>query len=131
MGSGINVSCESCDYNKEFFLGIGELYSSLENVINCIHYRRRPEVLDILQNHKVDQCYYEHKLYGCSNCAGLYERFYVKINYDDGKVYETDFMCGKCKTALVEVKDIGEVNNRPCPECSQQTLRVHEHLDWD
>ena len=131
MGSGIIVHCESCEYDKEFFLGIGELYSSLENVIDCIHYRRRPEILDILQNHKVDQCGDEHKLYGCTNCAGLYERFYVKIDYDGGKIYETDFKCGKCKNKLVEIEDIGEVKSRPCPKCSQKTLRVHEHLNWD
>ena len=65
------------------------------------------------------------------NCAGLYERFYVKIDYDGGKVYEIDFKCGKCKSKLVEIEDISAVNNRPCPKCNQKALRVEETVLWD
>ena len=107
------------------------MYSSLENVIECVDHWRRAEVLEILQNHKVKKCDYEHKLYVCTNCPGLYERFYVKIDYDGGLVYETDFICGKCKNGLVELEDTKEVENRPCPECNQKTLRVEESVLWD
>ena len=131
MGSGIAVHCESCNYGKEFYLGVGMMYSSLENVVDCVDRWRRAEVLEILQNHKVEKCDYEHKLYGCAKCAGLYERFYVKIDYSDGKFYETDFICGKCKSRLVEVEDISAVNNRPCPKCSQKNLLVEETALWD
>lgn len=131
MGSGIIVHCESCEYEREFYLGLGMMYSSLENVIDCLDHWRRAEVLEILQNHKVEKREYEHKLYGCANCAGLYERFYVKIDYDSGKVYETDFKCGKCKSGLVEIEDISEVSNRPCPRCNQKNLRVEESILWD
>jgi hypothetical protein len=131
MGSGIIVHCESCEYKKEFYLGLGMMYSSLENVIDCVDHWRRAEVLEILQNHKVEKRSYEHKLYGCMNCAGLYAKFYVKIDYNGGKVYETDFMCGKCKSGLVEIKDVREVENRPCPKCKQKTLCVEESILWD
>ncbi len=131
MGSGIIVRCESCDYDKEFYLGVGMMYSSLENVIDCVDHWRRAEVLEILQNHKVTQRDYEHKLYACMNCAGLYEKFHVKIDYDGGKVYETDFICGKCKSGLVELEDTRGVENRPCPKCNQKTLRVEEAVLWD
>ena len=131
MGSGIAIHCESCKYEKEFYLGVGMMYSSLENVIDCLDQWRRAEVLEILQKHKVEKCDYEHKLYGCSNCAGLYEKFYVKIDYDAGKGYETDFICGKCKSDLVELEDIREVHNRTCPKCNQMTLHVEETVLWD
>ena len=131
MGSGITVHCESCNYYREFHLGLGIMYSSLENVIDCVDHWRRAEILEILQNHKVKKCDYEHKLYGCSNCAGLYERFYVKIAYDAGEVYETDFICGRCKNRLFEIKDISAVKNRPCPGCNEKTLRVEESILWD
>ena len=131
MGSGIIVHCESCNYEKEFYLGVGMMYSSLENVIDCVDHLRRAEVLEMLQNHKVEKSDYEHKLYGCKNCAGLYAKFYVKIDYDDGKVYETDFKCGKCKSSLVEIEDINAVGNRPCPSCNQKTLQVEESILWD
>ena len=131
MGTGITVHCESCNYYREFYLGLGMMYPSLENVIDWVDQWRRTEVLEILQNHKVERRNYENKLYGCTNCAGLYERFYVKIDYDGGEVYETDFMCGRCKSRLVEIEEFGEVNNRPCPRCNQKTLSVEENILWD
>ena len=131
MGSGIIVRCESCEYYKEFYLGLGMMYSSLENVIDCVDHWRRAEVLEILQNHKVEKRAYEHKLYGCTNCAGLYARFYVKIDYDGGKVFETDFICVKCKSGLAEIEDISVVSNRPCPYCNQKSLSVEESILWD
>ena len=131
MGEGITVRCESCSYKREFYLGLGMMYSSLENVIDCVDHWRRAEVLKILQNYQVEKRSYEHKLYGCTNCAGLYARFYVKIDYDGGEVYETDFKCGKCKSGLVEVEDVNTVSDRPCPRCNQKTLRVDENILWD
>ena len=131
MGSGITVSCGACNYEKGFHLGIGMMYSSLENVIHHIDSRRRAAVLEILQNHKVEECDYEHKLYACAKCAGLYERFYAKIAYDGGEVYETKFICGKCRSGLVEIEDLRGVENRPCPRCNQKTLRVMQTLLWD
>jgi hypothetical protein len=131
VGSGITVSCQSCDYDKSFYLGVGMMYSSLEKVIDCVDRWRRTLVLEILQNHKVERCEYEHKFYGCTNCADLYERFYVKIDYDGGEVYETEFKCGRCKIKLVELEESRGLENRPCPKCDQMTLRIEEAVLWD
>ena len=131
MGSGITISCESCDYDKTFYLGVGMMYSSLENVIKCVDRWRRAAVLEIIQNHEMGKCDYEHKLYGCANCKRLYERFYVKIDFDGGEVYETGFRCGNCRSNLVEIDDIMGMKNRPCPKCDIMTLRVEETVLWD
>ena len=51
MGTGISIICQNCGYEKDFMLGIGMMYSSLEKVIDLSPHRKK--ILDILQNHKV------------------------------------------------------------------------------
>lgn len=138
MGSGISILCQNCGYEKSFMLGIGMMYSSLENVIDLVHYTRRKRILDILQNHKVlkhediwDNPLYEHRLYRCIDCNQLYERFYVKIEYNDNKIYETKFKCSKCKNELKAVENEENVKKYPCPECGKKELHIHGELLWD
>ena len=138
MGSEIYVMCRNCGYEKRFILGIGMLYSSLEEVIDLVHYRRRKKILDILRNHKVikdeyrwDNPFYEHRLYRCFNCNRLYGKFYVKIEYDDNKVYETKFKCSKCKNELKAVEDEKNVKKYPCPECNKKEFSIQEMGLWD
>ena len=119
-------------------LGIGMMYSSLENVIDLVHYARRKKILDILQNHEVNKHegiwgnpFYEHRLYRCIDCNQLYGRFYVKIEYNDNKSYETKFKCSKCKTKLKAVENERNVIKYPCPLCGRKELHIHRELLWD
>ena len=123
-------------------LGIGMMYSSLENVIDLVHYARRKKILDILQNHKViigeyrwGNPFYEHRLYRCLSCNQLYERFYVKIKYDDHKLYETKFKCSKCQNELKAVDDVVDdeenIKKYPCPECNKRGFSIQEVVMWD
>jgi DNA-directed RNA polymerase subunit RPC12/RpoP len=136
MGTGISIICQNCGYEKDFMLGIGMMYSSLEKVIDLSPHRKK--ILDILQNHIVikdefrwDNPFYEHRLYRCSSCNQLHERFYVKIEYDDKKVYETKFKCPKCKNELKAVEDEKDVKKHPCPECNNKKLFIQEMVLWD
>jgi hypothetical protein len=72
-------------------------------------------VLDILQNNKVTKSEYYHGLFRCLSCNQFHGRFYVKIEYDDNKIYETKLNCKKCKTELEPVEDEENVKNYPCP----------------
>ena len=89
MGSGVTLICPESSYKKSFGFGVGFAYSSLENVIDLVHHKRRPIIQDILDNHEVGGTQYEHALFACKKCGELYGRFYVRIEYDDGKVYES------------------------------------------
>jgi hypothetical protein len=131
MGSEITVECTNCHSAKSFTLGVGFLYSSLRSVMNVIHYKRRPLISEILDNHDVHATDYEHRIYRCPKCNRLYERFYVKILYDQNDVYETIFRCGKCRITLEQVKDEMEASSYPCAFCGQKALLVKEDLLWD
>ena len=45
MGKGYSVSCSSCGFAQHFTVGVGMTYSSLDQVINLLHYTRRKKVL--------------------------------------------------------------------------------------
>jgi predicted RNA-binding Zn-ribbon protein involved in translation (DUF1610 family) len=129
MGHGITIECESCDYQGTFMLGVGMMYSSMENVISQVNPTRREIVLDILRHHKVLETSYEHKMFVCPNCQTLGERFDYSIYYDDGHIYEPYFRCSECRNKLVPLEE--SINNISCSRCGKTTLISNETVMWD
>jgi DNA-directed RNA polymerase subunit RPC12/RpoP len=117
-------------------LGIGMRWNSLEELIDHVHHRRRKKILDILKNHKINLLKNErnpnfgNRLLRCNNCNGLYQAFYVKILYDDDKIYETRFKCPQCKKELQEIKN-ENLEKYPCPECGMKKLEINDTIMWD
>ena len=130
MGYGILITCKNCDYSKEFELGIGENYSSLEVVQKQLHYTRRSKVKEILENHDVKGTDYAHELYHCPICHSLYEQFYIKIVYDNNQIYETGFGCSNCGKVLKRLRE-EDVPKYPCCNCGEFTLKVERSFYWD
>jgi DNA-directed RNA polymerase subunit RPC12/RpoP len=131
MGSDITIKCSNCQSVESFMLGEGFMYSSLKNVLNLVHHKRRRRISEILNNHDVLDTEYEHRLYRCPECNRLYGRFYVKIFYDGDRVYETNFQCATCRTPLEHVQNEMETASYPCAFCGQKSLSVIEGLLWD
>ena len=137
----VEISCSNCDYSKEFQLGVGMVYHSFDNVWDVIPSRRRLEIKEILQNHKVVEGDFSHRLYHCHNCNELYERFYYKTTSNEEKTYETKFMCRLCGTELVPVEvletdeneeDILLIESLPCPKCKEKSLAIGDTITlWD
>ncbi|MBW1766010.1 MAG: hypothetical protein JRJ65_03045 [Deltaproteobacteria bacterium] len=130
MGHGILVSCKKCDYSKEFKIGVREMYTSLEKVQKKLHYTRRTKVKEILDNHDIKDTDYAHELYHCSSCHSLYERFHIKIIYDDNQIYETAHSCTMCGKILVRIKQ-EEVPKLSCSRCGESALKADMAFDWD
>ncbi len=105
-------------------------YFSLENVQNQIHYTRRPKVKEILDNHEVKHTDYAHTLYYCRSCHSLYERFHIKILYDDDQIYETAHSCSKCGKLLVRIRE-EEIPQLPCSSCGEFELKMERSFYWD
>jgi len=144
MGSEFVLRCKKCGYEKGFQLGIGMMYSSLEHIIDCVHARRRKLILGILKNKTIPQHkdhpfetnpFYEHRVYRCKTCNKLYQRFYVKIDYEDNgveKTYETRFSCSKCMKKLLPAGDNSDViKKHPCPCCGAKKLEKTQGGFWD
>ncbi len=130
MGHGIEVKCKHCHRTETFQLGVGMMYSSLENVIDRLHYKRRKQVKEILQQHQVNKTNFTHELYHCTLCHSLYGRFHVKIIYDNDQVYMTSYACGQCGNQLELISE-NDVTQIPCSRCSEKVLQVTQNLLWD
>ena len=51
MGHGNFAICESCGYEREFMLGVGMMYGSLQNILEFMDKRSSEEVSKILQEY--------------------------------------------------------------------------------
>lgn len=129
MGEGITIECKSCDFVKTLWVGIGFMYSLLENVINQVSPKRREMVLDILHNKDVHEVEYAHKLFQCPICHNLESRFDFSIIYDDNKKYAPYFRCPECRIKLNPIQDRIEII--PCPSCGRKDLTQSTSLMWD
>jgi len=129
MGQGITIECKSCDYVETFYLGIGFMYSSLENVIELISPIRKENVLNILQCKDIHDVSYEHKLFVCPKCTRLMSRFDFSITYNDNQVYKPYFRCPECRKKLVPLTE--PIENKPCPKCGRKTLTQNMSIMLD
>ena len=129
MGGSIETYCQNCHETEHFTTGVGFMYSSLEKVIRFTSGNIRIKLQDIVSNHTVTYSDYEHRALACPSCNTLHERFYVRVNYDSDKLFETTFNCGKCRAGLVEMnKLVGEFS---CGKCGGQSLEELPGIMWD
>jgi DNA-directed RNA polymerase subunit RPC12/RpoP len=130
MGHGITVECGNCHKSKQYILGVGELYDSLQNVTSSLHFPYRHEVEEILNNHLVKQTSFFNELYLCEKCYRLYARFYVRIDYDEDKSYVTQYECSKCEELLKSISE-EEIPLIPCAKCGKKALTARMSMLWD
>ena len=133
MGSSIQFSCQNCEYDKTFMLGVGMMYSALENVLDSSVRSKiqRQRIRDILEHHAVSDVKFEQAVYQCGHCDELAERFFVSILYDQGSGYEITYRCPKCRRLLRYIEDPEEYNG-PCPLCHEKSLLVSDGgIMWD
>jgi hypothetical protein len=129
MGRSISTHCRNCDEINQFTIGVGFFHSSLDKAIHCTNGNVKNRLQEIVSNHSISDADYEHRVLVCPICNTLHERFYVRVNYDEDKVFVTNFRCGKCRTALVELdKPVEECN---CSMCGSQSLEEFPGIDWD
>ena len=132
MGNGITVSCTNCSYRNTFMLGVGMAYYSLRNVIDNITGRTaKTRILKILEHCKVNKTDFNHNLYRCTRCDGLFECFLVELNYDDNQIYKTEFLCPTCDIPLEHIENEEGIKDFPCPSCKNKSLRAIEEICWD
>jgi hypothetical protein len=146
MGEIIEVSCRNCSYKKSFSLGVGMAYRELKDVIGEIPFQDGTVIQDILRNHKVIEADYLHRLYLCLKCHDLYERFYVRIDYqtneNESNVHETQFKCPKCRCDLIPIEEVKKeededepetllVESLICPKCDKKELEMKTIGNWD
>ena len=142
MGSSFGIKCSECDYEKQFMLGIGMMYSpsNLEDVDSefsllpgLIKSKKTLNLVSGLLKDKNGRLgeFYGHKLFTCLKCREFYERFSYQIDYDGG-AFMPEYKCSKCKVPLSEVeylksedewnREVIALSNYACPKCGKHSL---------
>ncbi len=130
MGQGIIVQCENCSDSNEYMIGVGMMYSSLKKVVDFLDYSKKKRVKSILESNEVIDSDYSHELYHCSHCNAITEHFYLRVNYATNQVYETLYICGKCRVNLNKI-EIDALLQLPCSKCGGKKLKADENILWD
>ena len=104
---------------------------SIEYAFSQIHPKRRSKLLKLMNEHSVHASDYEHRVYRCEQCGQLRNAFWIKLVYDEGKIYETTCLCAKCHEGMVNLSDYHQLNNKSCPCCGEKKLHVIEDFFWD
>lgn len=121
--------CRNCGEQFSFTLGVGMMYWSLDAVIPFTRGKARRTLQDIADHHQVVDANYSHRMLACPKCDTLHERFYVRVDYDVDKHYETVFRCGKCRTLLVEPAK--PISGYRCSSCGSYSLDDGSMGCWD
>ena len=132
MDCGLYVECPACGYRRTFLPGAVPGYSSIDEVTGLIHHTRRQQVQELLSCHHVKDAEYGYRIYRCEECRALRRRFYVRVVYDENRVYETTFDCEKCTRQMTEVTEISDAGGYGCPKCGSRDLETLEliPMEW-
>ncbi len=137
MGNGFLIKCKNCEYEKDIHLGIGMMYSHLENIVDDLKKSEREKIKSVLKKHDIPGfnggfTNYEHKLYVCKNCGELSDDLHIRIkDLENGKLlYLSKHKCKKCNSLLKNIKE-KNLNKCFCPKCKQKTLIQDMSICWD
>lgn len=134
MGHGNFVICKDCGYEREFILGVGMMYGSLDKIIQFLDKKSFDEVSRVIENHP--NPHYEtdgHCVYQCRQCFSVREKMHLLI-YDENKkiIYRTFSNCSKCKIKRKRVEEKNDLLHQIiCPKCKTNELIVNEGMCWD
>jgi DNA-directed RNA polymerase subunit RPC12/RpoP len=133
MGKFIETRCHDCERQFTLKLGVGMMYWPLEAVIRHTRGNVRRRLQEIVENFDVVSSQYGHRLFACPACDTLHGRFYVRVDYENRKfrseTFETEFLCGKCRTPLIEPTK--PVSAYRCSECGSYGLENRSVRGWD
>lgn len=150
MGYTIKIECQECDYQQKFFVGEGFRYDP-----KYIFYGDKPRLSNFIKDKEEQKLISkfmeytnvqiggsEERIYRCSKCNQLCDRYYYFIKFDGGK-YTPNYKCTNCDYPLEMLKDIkegqkiflcaeGKKAEINCPQCGgSKIICVDGGFDWD
>jgi len=131
IGSIVNIRCDNCDYDQDFFTGVGETFT-LEGIIkDWNNYQYKDLIGHLIKNHKIEKVEIENKIFWCPKCDNLQDNAYVHLEYNSNKSFITLINCDKCNTEMKPVQKVNLIEKCRCPDCGKRSLSLEETGIWD
>jgi len=105
------------------------MYSSLKNVTSSIHWINRRKIDEFSRNGAITREQFEHRLYFCEKCLTPHSRFWIRLEREDGEVFETVFNCPECRSRMIP-GDL-DFSKYACGQCGRKTLTAIGEMLWD
>jgi len=96
MGNIITISCRKCNYDKEFLIGVGELFfESQKNPKKIVNKLSGININDIIIEDNFEQ------VFRCFNCNRLSNKSTITYKLKDSIfIFQIFYKCTKCKLPL-------------------------------
>jgi hypothetical protein len=130
--SGVYLAvCHSCSYSEGFKFGIGAKFSCLNRAACLIHPARHSQIQGILKINGLSDSEFGYRAFHCPTCSNLCDGFWVRIEHENSKVYETEFGCKRCGEMMISVSEPEYMKVLPCPDCKKANLELIMVMPWD
>ncbi len=131
MGQTYLYKCLQCGAEKQFEIGVGEMYPSVaEELMEEVRMGQLgEEAKDFLTQNPEAHLSWEYQIYFCEKCHRYENK--ERIILDNGQTqYEIEYRCSKCKSPL---KLVDTSQKAICPKCGEPAFECvdHEFILWD
>lgn len=130
LGKGISIQCNKCGYSATLFEGLGNRNKDFENFRKRLN-KSDNEFIDYILSKGTTKEVIYHDSYGrCDKCGDLSTINYIKIHYDEDKIFNLEYKCHVCEGKYIPV-NLEEVLNSNCPKCYNERFDSFMSMNWE
>lgn len=129
MGDGCSTQCSNCKDEKDYTFGVGMSFIDLMSIITSFPKGVQNKILDLQSKYIFEETDYSYELFECTHCDTAHSRLNLKIQYDNGKIYEPNYRCYECKQKLRLTAR--KLETFKCRKCVSYSLKVFNDYLWD
>ena len=125
------VVCHSCTYSEGFKFGIEAKFSCFNRTACLIDPARHSQIQGILKINRTSDSEFGYRAFHCPTCSNLCDDFWVRIEHENNKVYETELHCKRCDGSMISISEPEKVKALACPDCHKASLEPIKVMPWD
>ncbi|QDU87947.1 hypothetical protein Pla175_13140 [Pirellulimonas nuda] len=131
MGTVIDVQCQNCGAQRQYWLGIGQQFHDPEIILDMISKHHRGAAKHALKQSPGSEISGAYELAHCPGCNRLASVKHARVELGEQLLYEADHYCAKCdeRMELIEEEDVARI---PCAKCGGPLVMDEDCcVHWD
>lgn len=137
MGYSKKIFCKECTFEKQFLLGVGMMYDSIDNILTKKDekYKDILKLTKFLKRNKMNyKEYFSQELFVCHKCGNFERNLDITIK-SEKFTHNYNYSCSNCNSNLEKINlSILEKNELKltCPICSSNNMSCKNgDINWD